>query len=345
MKKQLALIVLSLPFASACGKDDSKGDVKAEVSAAAFLAPADVAPGANIKPLDKETAKSTIETDSSLMDDTPDDTTPATGSSKCFEDALNAVKVKSGKTSLAIVATLDLKACLSASDDLKSQPDATLTVANATMHLAFGAGCPGEDFAQFDGKTFKEISADGKLDHLCEKGETRSILTNTELSFEFASAATIGTTQVNVKYVSHSTSAQATVAMDACTDKFDGTFWVDTTDCVHSDRSDAKTTTTVTGQAEKVVDSETYSKLLSSGLKSKGGKGSPWYAGGKLAVTYNDWTGVVTYTDAATPPTYTLAKGAESLSGTVVGVKATLTQSLTARARARFAAALAPMKR
>ena len=91
--------------------------------------------------------------------------------------------------------------------------------------------------------------------------------------------------------------------------------------CISTDKNDYTIKRPDTVQKE-----ERYSKYTINGVKTDiSSTANVWYASGTIDVTNNDWTGTLTYTGSANPPSYVLTQDGSS---TAITGKLTATASL-----------------
>lgn len=308
-----------LLLVAACSKEETKQDA-ASGSTGAFLTSADLSPGSLVTPLDKSSVLFSLNSESDFINHEPEasGSGSASGSSSgddCTGDAIDTLVVKADADSLTVDGSIDLKTCMVA--QLNDNAVATATVELASMKIAFAIACPGSDFSSYNGKTMAAISDDPNIEHLCEAGPTRTSLANHELKMNYTTTTTAETLTISTKNTIRSLHSSSSPTNTACTSTLAGNTWTTDTGCTAISRLISSKITTTTGQATKTEDSEDYTKLVMTNLTENNDSTSKWFTGGKFDVTFNDWTGSVTYTNATTAPTYSLTRGSETLTGTL----------------------------
>ena len=307
----LALVLVSTSGCALVKKEANKdkGESASAVPVAAFLTAADVTPGA-LETTDKEALAEFMYESSDLYARRPAHGAASTND-KCFEAEMNKTTVVTTKTTLTYTATIDLTACMKADPSF-----AGLTTAGTVRVLA-SLGCEGGDLSGYNGKTMKElIGENGNLAELCDKGPTRSSLSNQSSSYTFKGTSTAGGKSTKYDYETKTAAALAMDGMTACTETLVGDTWTTNAGCW----SASKATTVRALVNDAVIEAQgkdDYEKFAFDALKSKNDKTSVYFSGGKIAVTKNKWTGTVTYTAADKAPAWTMTDGTSTAKGVI----------------------------
>lgn len=320
MRTALALLAAAyLPVvAVGCTKEEEEKKAEEEVSASAFLGADDFAPG-KTNTTDKQDLGGELADNSAAYANDPSGNSLTLAGDDCIETALNAVVANASDHSIAIETTIDIGTCVQQmlAGAFDPDVDATTTVDVATLRLAFAAGCPEGDFSAYDGKTLKELEADG-LDNICTAGSSRSFLTNLEMNFGATTAVKQEGQTATVKQMFRALSATAKSTGGACTDELSGDVWSLDGSCISVNRFINKEMT-INGEPFGPQGVEDYVRLALNDLKMKNDKESPYFLSGSIDFRVNDWNGKITYTGPTTPPTYSASNGKESATGTLVG--------------------------
>ena len=289
-----------LALAISCGKSE-KSSVTS-YSADPFLSTSELAKGSRVKTKDKATVESEIKT----SDDFYDDGVPAMArmtTEDCISKKLNDLTAKSYGSYVGVGAEVDITDCAQAI--LGSD----LTAAPSKMRVALQIGCNNQDFSSYDGKTFGEISASDTTS--CATSTTVSELRNIRVQL----AATTTSSGHKVTFENMIYMGKATASAQPCTGAVEGDVLKEADGCLDTNRS-YMSIFKIDGNADSQEGTEDFTQLETSGIVSANGD-NVWYQSGKMKVTMNNWTGDVTYTGTSTAPTYSLASGTETATGSL----------------------------
>jgi hypothetical protein len=331
-------ILLAAIGLSACTNDDDAGDADAGAGngngngnggaganpSGFFLTAADLTPG-TLYTMSAADLASELDDEGSFFDQRPESDDPTEDDSSCVEDALGALKVEASGDRMTISGSLDLSSCL---DGLLGGADASGLDLALTMKMYVEAQCEGADLSMYDGQSIIDIADSARdLDELCDGTfrmrnhlSSRTVLSGSAtfsgqtitLDTDTTSAAALQTTDGGpcVRTVS----GDETTFEDGC---------VETTHEVNTrDRSN--------GMASEKDGKDGISVLRYVGLRGTRAGEHPYFTGGAMEVTLQNWTGTMTYTDAETAPTWSMSDGTETQTGTFDG---TASQGLVTPAR------------
>jgi hypothetical protein len=220
----------------------------------------------------------------------------------------DALVLQANAKSALISATLDTTACFK-----QDNTDENIQFTQATVKLRSYLSCSSGDLSSLDGKTLKEVG-DDLIFKLCKNGvlltETKIISKWTSIdpanSYSAESTRTAFTGDQKLK------GCKFTVAKNIATYP-EG--------CISTDKSDY-----TIKRPDTVQKGEDYSKYTNNGVKTDiSSTANVWYLSGTIDVINHDWTGTVTYTGSANPPSYVMTQDGSS---TAITGKLTATASL-----------------
>ena len=221
---------------------------------------------------------------------------------------VDALVLQANEKSVLLSTTIDLTACSN-----QDNTNENVQVTQETAKMRFYITCSSGDLSSLDGKGSKILS-ENPVFKLCKNGvmwgETKitSKFTSTDPDNSYSAEAT-GITYFGDQKLK---GCKFTVAKNIATYP-EG--------CISTYKTDYTTKRPDTVQKE-----ERYSKYTNNGVKTDiSSTANVWYASGTIDVTNNDWTGTLTYTGSANPPSYVLTQDGSS---TAITGKLTATASL-----------------
>lgn len=262
----------------------------------------------NAKILTSSQVLAKIHGNSDLMDDTPDD-----DSDECSDEILGAT-LSAEDDKLTYGVDLDLSACFE-KVFAKDLTDFDLVALKVLFKFYFEIQCDGADLSSYDGQSFKDVSEAEDDIVGCEDATTGSTLSHTQSTFEM----TIKSQKepfVEIERKTLTLSIDSGPKGKACLSTRSGDLSTGEDGCL-SISKDTFQSSKVDGEADDDEGKVHYSKIVKNALVSAKGD-NRWYTGGAMKVTFDNWTGDVTYTDATTAPTFTITDGTETENGSVL---------------------------
>lgn len=321
----------------ACTNDDDAGDADAGTGDGSgngsgngaapsgfFLTAADLAPG-TLYDLPAEDLASELDDDDSFFDQEPESDDPMDNDASCVQDALDALKVKASGDTMTISGGLDLSSCL---ESLLNGVDASGLSLTLSTKMYVEAQCEGADLSMYDGLPITEIAdSAAALDELCD-GTFRMrehLWSHTVLQ----GSASFGGQMFTLDSESTTSHALQTPAGEPCVRHVEGDAVSFEDDCVETTH-DVNTRDRQNDMPSEKDGKDGFTALRYAGLRGTRVGEHPYFTGGAIEITLQNWTGAMTYTDATTAPTWSLTNGADTQTGTYDG---TASQGLGTPAR------------
>jgi len=236
--------------------------------------------------------------------------------SDCFAVAANQIPITVTGKEMKIGARVSLDACMAAA--VESSAEAPEGYSATGFIAVYGVKvCEDGDLQAFSGKTFSELE---EAEEPCKEGWGSSQTLQMEVSVSltlqgetYVSRTLLGLTGASGGACTASRSG-ATVTYGECVD-----FAANITTLSGETATDLSMRATLTGVQEDVDTDQTY------------------YSAGSVAFEINDWTGTATFHGPETAPTWTAAKGGETITGTIgAGADEAATLSLRGTSSQRF---------
>lgn len=264
--------------------------------------------------------KSSSDDPDAFADTLPDGSLPTGGSSandpvsQCMKSQSPKAKVIAKET-LNIESTVDVVACIKEKYAAQGTP---LPSTNGVykMQYVINVTCPGADLSSLDGKTSAELGFDegstgmpAALEEKCKNLPTMKMFMNG--SFEASST----TTTAGVATKSGFSMKFGIFTKDglAC-ELVKDTSGTKSNGCIMASSTETEGPSAA-GTSEK---NTSLTILESSNIIDLDSPTAQWFNGGSFKVTFNNFTGTVTYTNSTTAPTFQVtAPGNLSASGTV----------------------------
>ena len=211
--------------------------------------------------------------------------------------------IESNKVSARGTITKDISDCV------KKQPgnDApTMEQVKYTLRANVYFACDDRDLSVYNGKKLGDLFSQGGKNgnssgDLCSKG---SYLFQVIMDSDIVAASDGGTYETKTHFVSHDGAKD----LGPCKVVAAGNNVTNVDQCMYF----AKTETSVTPvqPSGSSVNQGTLIKYNLIGISDDSSSGNNvWHKGGKIDVSYNDWSGTLIYTGSATAPKYTLRQG------------------------------------
>ena len=217
------------------------------------------------------------------------------------------ITVESTKTSLKLYKSIDVSDCFKNSE---SNPVVRPVFFKATWKYYIYLTCTSKDLSSLNGKKISDLAADPKnADSFgCTNG-TR--LEQTLFESDTTEVTADGTRVAHLRALSHT----GTVDFQACGFSSSGTTAKQGDDCIDFSKSefDAKDTSSVNGSAVSETKTADISQYTYNGVTDDhSADTNVWHNTGKIGVSYNGWTGNVTYSGSNTAPSYSFKKTSTS---------------------------------
>ena len=289
-----------------------------------FLTAADLTPG-TVYALSADDLASELDAEGSFFDQRPESDDPSEDDSSCVEDALGGLKVEASGDRMTISGSLDLSSCL---DGLLGGADASGLDLALTMKMYVEAQCEGEDLSMYDGQSITDIADSARdLDELCD-GTFRMrnhLWSHTVLS----GSATFSGQTITLDTDTTSAAALQTTGDGPCVRTVSGDEVTYEDGCVETTH-EVNTRDRSNGMPSEKDGKDGISVLRYVGLRGTQAGEHPYFTGGAMEVTLQNWTGTMTYTAAETAPTWSMSDGTDTRTGTFDG---TASQGLGTPAR------------
>lgn len=271
--------------------------------------------------------KSSSSGSGTFADTLPDGSLPSGGDSngpveQCMKSQSPKAKVIAKET-LNIESTVDVIACIKEKYAAQGTP---LPSTNGVykMQYVINVTCPGADLSSLDGKTSAELGFDegstgmpAALEEKCKNLPSMKMFMNGSFeAYSTTTSASGGASKAgfSMKFGIFSKDGLACELMkDTNGTKSNG--------CIMASATETEGPT-ASGTSEK---NTTLTLLESSNIIDLDSPTAQWFNGGSFKVTFNNFTGTVTYTNSTTAPTFQVtAPGNLSASGTVGSSAGTL---------------------
>jgi len=234
---------------------------------------------------------------------------PAPKPSPC-DSLFDSIKIQANKASVLVTGTVDITSCTQQRLSADADAGTTWTVTSATAKFYMYATCSAGDFSPLDGKNVKNLSTTSPSERPARYCTNSTGVFDTQTTIN-ANVTVSGTNStVTIAIASHEGSADGgpcPVTGTSTDSSYDDS-------CVYVEKSD--TTITTSGTTTKTED---FLKLSFKGVTYDMSSGtSVWYKFGTMAVTYDNWTGSLTYSDSGVAPSYSLTPtGGAAVIGTL----------------------------
>jgi hypothetical protein len=306
MKLQIASVCSLALVVVACSKNDSGG----AATTGAFLKPSDFS-NLSYDQLSGTEAVEQLKDSNEIYDNAPaSGSTPAGDDDSSGDPAMvtcmknNQPKVNIiEKSTINVDANIDILQCLKAQSGASSP---SFEGGQFTLRYVFNISCPGADFSELQGKKFDEIGLSDEdplsatVEAKCKDAESIKTFANAYMVIKSGGSAQQAF-EVSMKM---------------------GHFGKDGTACTSTKTTGGYLsngclqmtydTSAIGGQTQKKL-----SVFESSSLINTLGTTDTWFAGGSYKVALNNFTGTLTYTGGTTAPSYSLAGGGETLTGSL----------------------------
>jgi hypothetical protein len=259
-------------------------------STGSFLTAADFVVPTTTNEIEQTELTDKINNSSTFYDNEPVDPEPPTTGEPSGETDTNPcsidAKIAAAGDTLSLKYDIDLAPCLS--------KNATSLQGSTLIHrekLYMKMTCVGVDLSSYNGKDMDDLP-DGGLDTICSTATTVSVLSN--MVIEYAFTVIEGDKTVTNQHLmksgmfaddgsacSYIVAADGSYTINGCNDYY-------ISNAVFGPESTTSTD---------------YKHFKSNNLKGK--TNGLYYTGGSYAFAFNNWNGTMTYTDAATAPTWT----------------------------------------
>lgn len=278
--------LLLLSLAMACGKkDDDSGTAPAEDTSGKLEKSELVAP-ADISVMSKTVLQDEFDYSNYLV---PRSSVPSIG---CSAEQISQTKISVLGNSLRVSRTVDTHQCYV---DYLNGLGGVGTTVSSSASVYSEIVCTGVDVSSFNGTEAKNfdpnticVNGYSYLENLRANANVTSNVQGQPLTFIYSSVAAKSTADNQPCIVT---------LLDANTFTENG--------CVEIE-------TAVDTGTEKYSD---YLKRTHKNLVWTKGADVSWYTSGSMDLAINNWTGAITYSGAASNPTYSLTNGSETLNG------------------------------
>lgn len=223
---------------------------------------------------------------------------------KCLESKYNFVVHASGNK-LGYSGEVDLTGC--PEDENSSGRFKTETLSSRIKYF-MEFGCDGADFSKYNGKTISELVKELDNKDPCPNRTLTTTLTNMRV---LSTVRYTVTSQPSYEVDSEITSAQAAPDGKACEEKVaNGTI-------VHGPCIDIDLYRTTQKGGGKDSSSTSFTRAEKVDIVANDDKTSPFFRSGIIKYVHNNWSGQVKYSDANTPPTFTMTGGKDTITGSL----------------------------
>lgn len=297
---------------TSCGKDkDEDAESIDEPITAPFLTAAELSLPGNLEDFSKTEMLAEISEESSIYDNQPADNE----ADNCLDTILNSTTVSGSANEIIFGRKIEVTECMT---EIISDPDNPTKIESALLSMYGAFKCPGVDLTPYIGKTWKDIEGLSISDS-CGSGASSLLNMKTEVRMKAVNEENSLTT--NFKVINF----QGTADLTPCERSSDGTNYTNANTCIEV-TSNQYSDTVLNGKAAPEVLQNEFLKFSSADLKTQVKGEAVWHVGGKIDVTYNDWTGTLSYSAADQAPTYKFTKGTETAEGSI-----TATAGLTSK--------------
>lgn len=301
--------------------DDDKGQDAAQVNQT-FVTVADVNASANTRSLAAGDIRSVVNKASELYANMPKDSNESDDA--CTNALFEPIKFHSNGKSGYVGGTLNFDACTKGAFSKVS----ALEVNKISLNFRFlvRIDCSDGDLSSFEGKSYIELTKIAESSFPChDYTTTQQSTTQTTLAYSYTvSGQKYSQTEESTVY-----SLSAKQDGTPCHLKYDGANITMEGECVHSSRKIYK----IANENNKTSDKEgreDVNRFILNAVK-QGVSGKPtYYTSGSAGLTVNDWSGSLTYSGADKAPSWTMKKGTQTISDTLIPTSTKKSGSLTA---------------
>jgi len=313
---------LILFTAIGCGKNSDSSSPIAPGTSVVAVADLAATSGFTMNTPAQADALAFLSAESELYNNQP----PAPKTSPC-DSAFDLIKTQANQASALINATVDVTSCKQQELSANADAGTTWTVTSATAKLYGYKTCTAGDLSFLDGKTLKDLSTKSPSDILVQHCTKSTMVFDTQNTLN--ANLTISGTNSTVTYATTTHEGSAGGGPCPHTGASHNSSYDDS--CVYVEKSDI--TITTNGTTTKTED---LLKLTFNGVTDDMSSAtSVWHKFGTIAVTYDNWTGSLTYSDSGVAPSYSLAPtGGAAVTGTLTVTPSALTlRNVTAFSR------------
>lgn len=255
----------------------------------------------------EEDMQSASEVDT-LYANAPKSNSEGESTSTCFDDPIKNIKVVAKSEKLTFGGKVDISDCLKTSFSKDSSDMFKITQVSGTLEVFSETSCEGVDLSSSDGKTFSEISSDGKFEKICASAAGGRTLLNSRVIFNVTLEAQGQNISLSkqISFAAVDAEASGCVLTNAETT-------LTRPACVHLE---AVKNLADSSQPDSVGKTEFKKYVMTNIVENK--EGSPlFFNSGTIDVTLSNWTGKITYSGAATAPQFSMTNGTDTITGTL----------------------------